>query len=195
MKNEKNLLDLVYDKSKNTYYDVTPELIVSSLKVNNDELYVENYDDLPPLYIAILDTGVLMNHPRLKDRVVKSVDFTGEGTEDFHGHGTITSLILLHESPKNVKIFNVKVLDKYKNGTDEEIASGIIWAVNNGSNLINMSISIERTTACDGTCVVCKAIRYAAEKDVTCLVTTPNDVSKPHCPAQSEYCISVGASY
>ena len=43
--------------------------------------------------IAVLDTGVLSHHPGLKGRLVGSADFTGEGPEDYDGHGTAVALI------------------------------------------------------------------------------------------------------
>ncbi len=38
--------------------------------------------------IAIIDTGVDVNHPDLAGKVVATADFTGEGFFDGHGHGT-----------------------------------------------------------------------------------------------------------
>ena len=38
--------------------------------------------------IAIIDTGVDVNHPDLAGKVIATVDFTGEGYYDGHGHGT-----------------------------------------------------------------------------------------------------------
>jgi len=49
---------------------------------------------------AILDTGLLSHHPMLRGKIVNAVDFTGEGSEDLHGHGTVVALIALAMAPQ-----------------------------------------------------------------------------------------------
>ncbi len=44
-------------------------------------------------FIAVLDTGVLREHPLLREAVREVVDFTGEGEEDQAGHGTMVALL------------------------------------------------------------------------------------------------------
>lgn len=39
----------------------------------------------------ILDTGVFAGHSDFENRVIKSVDFTGEGIGDNNGHGMFHS--------------------------------------------------------------------------------------------------------
>jgi tetratricopeptide (TPR) repeat protein len=42
--------------------------------------------------VAIIDSGVLTEHPLLRDRIERAEDFTGEGVEDLCGHGTIQAI-------------------------------------------------------------------------------------------------------
>ncbi|MBW2341024.1 MAG: S8 family serine peptidase [Deltaproteobacteria bacterium] len=38
--------------------------------------------------VAVLDTGVDLDHPDLKTAIIGTRDFTGDGVEDKNGHGT-----------------------------------------------------------------------------------------------------------
>ena len=38
--------------------------------------------------VAILDTGIDLDHPDLASAIVETEDFTGDGIEDASGHGT-----------------------------------------------------------------------------------------------------------
>lgn len=63
------------------------------------------FPDVPRLpsrspLIALVDSGVLANHPLLRDRVVEVVDFTGEGVEDRSGHGTIQAIRQVWHEPR-----------------------------------------------------------------------------------------------
>lgn len=47
--------------------------------------YVNNFSD--EINVYILDTGVFAGHSDFENRVIKSVDLTGEGLGDSNGHG------------------------------------------------------------------------------------------------------------
>ena len=49
--------------------------------------------------VAVIDTGVLSNHPMIRQSLIDFKDFTGEGAEDLSGHGTMVALIMLANSP------------------------------------------------------------------------------------------------
>ncbi len=68
------------------------------------------------MVIAVLDTGVLSHHPGLKGRLVDSADFTGEGPEDYNGHGTAVALLAAGPNRPGPSILNVKVLDRNGRG-------------------------------------------------------------------------------
>src|SRR5436305_7026612 len=43
--------------------------------------------------LAVLDTGVWLEHPTIAAALTDCVDFTGQGPNDEHGHGTAVALI------------------------------------------------------------------------------------------------------
>lgn len=141
---------------------------------------------------AILDTGMLSSHPALKGKIKRQIDYTGEGTEDLSGHGTVVSLIA-SQGLREVELLNVKVLDKNCNGFEEDLEAGMIWSAKQGADFINISAGIERD--CDGSCHLCRTantitIMYGA---IIC-VAAGNNPSKKYCPASAEMTLSCGAT-
>lgn len=144
--------------------------------------------------MAILDTGMLSNHPRLRGRIVDSVDLTGtgEGPEDLHGHGTTVALIALMIAPE-VNILNVKVLDRTKYGEEENLISGLRWAESRGPRVINLSLGIERDDP-DGTCRTCTEVRrIQTESDILVVAAAGNTPGVQVCPVQGGDAVVVGA--
>lgn len=129
--------------------------------------------------IAVLDTGVDLNHPDLKDKLVQGKNMTEPGKEpmDDSGHGTHCAGIAAAASNNNeggigiggkVSIMPVKIL-KYGSGTDDAIAEGIVWAADNGANVITMSIGIYRSSK-----PIEDALRYALDKGVSITASAGN---------------------
>ncbi len=104
--------------------------------------------------VAVLDTGIDVDHPDLADAIVDSKDFTGEGVEDTNGHGTHVAGIIaarLNEvgfvgvAPKAGLLVG-KVLGKGGKGSFEWIAQGIEWAIAKGAHVISMSLGGSTST-------------------------------------------------
>lgn len=99
--------------------------------------------------VAILDTGIDTRHRDLA--VAGVVDFTGSrggGTDD-HGHGThVAGTVAALDDGRgvvgvapDVALWGVKVLDRRGSGSYSVIATGLDWAVDNGMDVVNMSLS------------------------------------------------------
>ena len=104
--------------------------------------------------IAVVDTGVDLNHPDLAGKIVSGWDFVnGNSTpQDDHGHGTHVAGIAAATTNNSLgvaglgwdaKVMPVKVLDSEGSGYDSDVAEGITWAVNHGARVINLSLSGE----------------------------------------------------
>lgn len=103
--------------------------------------------------VAILDTGIDASHEAfngIRDRIVEK-DFTGDGDGDTNGHGThVAGTIFGQEvngfrfgiAPGVKRALIGKVLGD-NGGSTKNLAKAIQWALNNGANLISMSLGID----------------------------------------------------
>jgi subtilisin family serine protease len=150
-------------------------------------LYPEkNIDDISTK-IAIIDTGVLHNHPMIKPCLLGSVDFTGEGQEDRNGHGTMVASIFTRGKPRN-KFLNVKALDEEGRGEPDSLIKAIEWSIENGAEQINISAGIYYKKwglfDCQGECEVCRAAEKAANRGIYVTAAAGNEAGKTYCPAK-----------
>ncbi len=101
-----------------------------------------NYSDT--LEIAVVDSGVQNDHDYLKDKVVPTGfdSVNGVSCYDDRGHGTHVAGIIAANTPENVKIKPYKVLDSAGRGTITQVYLGVLAAVEDGVDIINMSLSI-----------------------------------------------------
>ncbi|WP_270180435.1 S8 family peptidase [Alkalihalobacillus sp. CinArs1] len=149
--------------------------------------------------IAILDTGINTRHPDIYGKVILSKNFTLSPTsQDLNGHGTHIAGIAAAMTRNDVgiagiginpKIMNVKVLDDNGQGSFSDVARGIVYAVNNGANVINLSCgSVTSST------VIQNAVQYAQDKGVLLIASAGNAAANQlFYPAAYPQCISVAA--
>lgn len=191
-------------------------LIQNELNVPNDVLYLENYQWNLPLIgteqgwkitrgvedvtIAVIDTGVDLEHPDLKNRIMKGINVLDEaaGPNDDNGHGTHVAGIIASETNNHEggagmtwfnKIMPVKAMGAEGYGTTFDIAKGIIWAVDHGADIINMSLGNYQPSR-----VLEEAVKYAYEKDVVMVSAAGNDGSdQPTFPSSYPEVLSVAA--
>jgi len=101
--------------------------------------------------IAVLDTGVQYAHPDLAGRLLPGHDFVNSDTDasDDNGHGTWVSGIIAANANDGYgiagiswtdKILPVKIMDGTGEGATSDLTAGIIWAADQGADVINMSI-------------------------------------------------------
>lgn len=104
--------------------------------------------------VAVLDTGMDLDHPDFAGRSITSRSFvTGETVQDGHGHGTHcigtacggTSLTTgrRYGVASEAEIYAGKVLGNEGSGSDAGILAGINWAVSSGCAIISMSLGAD----------------------------------------------------
>ena len=155
----------------------------------------------PNVVIAILDTGIDMDHPDLAAKIVSDVNFTDSPTSDYNGHkhGTHVAGIAAASSGNGIgvaglgydcSLMNVKVLGDDGFGYDSWVAQGIIWAADNGADVINLSLGDTSPSE-----AMEDAVDYAWSKGVVVIAGAGNvgDTS-PFYPAYYTNCIAVGAT-
>ena len=100
--------------------------------------------------VALLDTGIAMNHPDLKDAILDGKDFTrsASGWGDVQGHGTHTAGTIAARDnatgcvgvAPEAKLLVGKVLGDNGSGSSAGVAAGILWAIDQKADLISMSL-------------------------------------------------------
>lgn len=134
----------------------------------------------PETIVAIVDTGIDGNHEELKGKVVAEVNFTDSFTaHDDNGHGTHIAGILVSSSNNNLgvaglapetRLLNVKVADDTGSCQAAAVAKGIIWAVDNGASVINISLELSQPSL-----ELEKAVDYAWTSGVLVVAAAGND--------------------
>ena len=148
--------------------------------------------------VAILDTGIDSNHEDLSGQIEAEANFTQEDTsDDAYGHGThIAGIIAAKDNNIGIvgiapgcRLLNVKVADDRGRCQASDLAEGIIWAVDNGAKVINISIEIKESSS-----DLEEAIKYAWKHGALIVAAAGNNGGQsPVYPAHYENCIAVTA--
>lgn len=143
--------------------------------------------------VAVVDTGVDATHPFLKGRVISGYDLVDNDPDpkDGNGHGTHVSGTVVDCTPGlEIVVMPVRVLDNEGSGYDSVIGLGIQYAVDNGADVINMSLG-----GYGHSDFIDSKISYAVSKGVTVVVAAGNDNNDTsfYCPAHDTDCITVAA--
>jgi thermitase len=191
-------------------------LMQNETQLPNDLLYRENYQwNLPAIdiekawdiskgdediIIAVVDTGVDMDHPDLRRRLMKGYNVMENSSnfDDDNGHGTHVAGIIASETHNgegiagitwNNRIMPVKAMGSKGYGYTFDIAKGIIWAADHGADVINLSLGNYQPSA-----FLEEAIRYAYDKGAVLISAAGNDNSEqPSFPAAFPEVLSVSA--
>ena len=131
-----------------------------------------NRDVTTPLTVAVVDSGLDVNHNFTTGRVSPiRYNFIDDNTNvaDDTGHGTHVSGTIIDLTPSNVKIMPIKTFIENKS-TDMAIYLGIKHAVDNGAKVINMSFGGEGYSH-----TMHQAIKYAIKHGVHLVAAAGNE--------------------
>ena len=152
---------------------------------------------------AIIDTGLMHDHPMIKGKIIGELDLVGEGTEDLNGHGTAVTLILLMYQ-SNLKLLNVKALDAQGRGTEKNLIAAFKWIIDwKKSNLpdermfINISAGVYKERwgllPCKGSCDICKIADEASTNNIFVVAAAGNEHGRTACPANSKSVLPIAS--
>lgn len=109
-----------------------------------------------PVVVAVLDTGIDLNHPAFAGRLVPGYDFVDndnnpseEGSAELgpYGHGTHVAGLIAMVAP-DAKIMPIRVLGVDGRGNFWNLALAIKFALANGADVINLSLSTTNSSEC-----------------------------------------------
>ena len=170
----------IADYEIQSIHDEIDYTIPQSIKLTNVQtLWDKGYYE-KGIHIAVLDTGIDVNHVCLKDRIVETKNFI-DGTDDVtdrQGHGThVAGIIAANRTPKGITgvapeslLHIYKVLGDDGNGNMESIVKAIYHAIDMKVDIINMSLG-----GTSGNNALEVAIDKAIENNICVVCASGND--------------------
>jgi thermitase len=145
--------------------------------------------------VAVIDTGVDINHPVFHS-TVPGYDFVGrdnnpaeEGSGPGYGHGTFVAGIIALVAP-NATIMPIRAFDSNGSAKAADLNDAIIWAVNNGADVINMSWGLGVDSN-----LLSAAISFADSFGVVMIAAAGNEgTTSLQWPAAESAVLAVGAT-
>jgi thermitase len=140
--------------------------------------------------VAVLDTGVDLDHPDLQAALLPGYDFVNNDAvpSDDNGHGSNVAGILGALANNGIGV--AKVLDSDNRGYYSDWAQGLRWATDQGARIINLSAGGPSNST-----LLHDAVTYAWTRGVTVCASMMNfDSDVPYYPAAFTETIAVGAT-
>jgi major intracellular serine protease len=150
--------------------------------------------------VAVIDTGCDINHPDIKDNIVdtyNAINGTKDATDD-NGHGShVCGTIAAINNNRGIvgvapqaKIIAIKALGRNGTGSGSSVAKGIKYAVDNGADIITMSLGMPYNDM-----EIKKQLKYALKSNVISFCAAGNSGRSVDImyPAKLEETFSIGA--
>ena len=181
------------DKVTQTYSVPYGEAMLGTKRAN--EYIANNEIPMNTVKVAVIDTGINFNHEMFQcERVVNSgFNVSGSGidnsAQDDAGHGSCVAEIVFNNTADNVSIIGYKVMNRSGSGTNLAVATGIEKAVEDGVDVINLSLGGAENE------VVSEAVIYAIRSGITVICSAGNSKldTVHYTPAKMSEPIVVGA--
>ncbi|MEO1163563.1 MAG: S8 family serine peptidase [Chloroflexota bacterium] len=130
--------------------------------------------------VAVIDSGICANHPDLQGRITAGYDFVDDDNDpnDTFGHGCGVAGVIAANTNNgigiagiapNVQIMPLRVLDNLGLGSYSNIANAIIYAVDNGADIINLSLAGPTSSV-----MLEAAVAYAVDSGVVVIAAAGN---------------------
>ncbi len=156
----------------------------------------------PGVVIAIVDTGVDLDHPDLVARLdtVNDCDLVDHDyvADDVYGHGThvagIAAATMYNGAggtgvAPSCTLLPVRVLDANGLGYTSDVADGIVWAADHGADVINLSLDTAGWSQ-----YLQEAVVYANMRDAAVFAATGNDSAVVAYPARLGGAVGVAST-
>lgn len=157
--------------------------------------------------VAVLDTGLQTGGEDGVFCIVSGTDIVNSDSDpaDGDGHGTHVSGTIAQTTNNNAGvaglayescIMPVKVLGDDGSGSFADIAEGIYYAVDNGAQVINMSLGTNARSGLRNDSIMDPALDYAYQNNVTVIAAAGNDSHRKNVayPAIYPTTLAIGAT-
>ncbi|MFN7965582.1 MAG: S8 family serine peptidase [Acidobacteriota bacterium] len=137
--------------------------------------------------VAVVDSGIELDHPEIKAQIMRSLarnfapgtrgafpdpdglDNDGDGSiDEATHHGTEVAGLVSLLAPE-ARIIPIRVLDEDGRGTTFAIAKGILWAIDAGADVINLSMGSNHSNS-----LISKSIRRADQSGIVIVTASGN---------------------
>lgn len=148
--------------------------------------------------IAIVDTGVDLDHPDLSANLVTGYNLLDPDSppDDDAGHGTKVAGVLAAVGNNNrgvtgllwsARVMPIKVMDAKGNGREIDLGEGIRYAVDHGADIVVLSLGLYRYSP-----FIEEVVQYAESKGVLLIAASGNDGQEVQYPAAYPTVLAVG---
>lgn len=157
------------------------------------EQYLQN-EVLPEVVVAVIDTGINDKPALFQGRITEGgINISNSGNDtagDDLYHGTHVSGTICELTPDNVKILPVKVFDREGSASDEQIYLGLMYALEQNADILNMSFGGLGVSPLE-----VEAMTIANAHGIICCAAAGNNADDAgyYYPGSIESCITVGA--
>ena len=151
--------------------------------------------------VSIIDTGINYSHPDLASNYIGGYDFVNNDTDpmDDDGHGTHVAGTVAGTGVDGTKtgvapgskLFGVKVLNAYGNGSYSDVIDGVQWSIDNGADIVSLSLGGPHNSSM--TTMVNNAIA-AGVLPVIAAGNSGSNASTIECPGDEFYATTVGST-
>jgi len=166
--------------------DITPD---DENKDGQDTAQSFNDDTKKSVIVAIIDSGVDVEHDDLKGRTIQGWDFVNNDNipEDTLGHGTHLAGIIANNSSSAI-IMPLRLTDG-KNGRLSDLIKAIRFAIYKNAKIVNLSLGLFQQSR-----ILKEAIDYANQKNVFIIAAAGNyNSDEKYFPAAYTKVFSVAA--
>lgn len=146
-------LDYNPDNSNFDTYDVNncmSKTIANATNIVKAKQYLlDNVSSFNNIKVAVVDSGIYKEHEALRNRFEGGYDFVDESDEDGSldefGHGTEVAGVIVDNTLPNVKLYSYRIVDSSGKTSTLLLINAIQKAIIDKMDIINISLSSERT--------------------------------------------------
>ncbi|MEP6985769.1 MAG: S8 family serine peptidase, partial [Chloroflexota bacterium] len=153
----------------------------------------------PPITVAVIDSGICADQPDLFGRILPGHDYIDgdDNPQDEFGHGCgVAGIIAANPNngigiagvAPNAMIMPLRVLDSLGNGSYSDVSAAIVYAVDHGAKIINLSVGGPVPDT-----VLEQAVDYAAAHNVLVVAAAGNTGGSVLYPAAYPSVIAVAS--